>query len=199
MESTSSARYPIDLLDITLTFVPFGLLLGAALLAGETADDPTMSRTVYTIWATTVLVTPALCAFALPGDSARKRSLWILFWTFAFLAYIVHMLYALFGVYQGSFQEFIAGQGVFPAIINVIFTLWWAFDVLLAWFHDDAPRWVQVQRIAAHVFIGLTFFASTVILKHGFINALGAGMTAATLVCLLARIDALRAARPDAT
>ena len=187
MTTISPARYSFDLPDITVSFVPFGLLLGAALLVPENAADPTMARTVYTIWVTTALVTPALCAFALPGHSPRKQSIWILFWTFAFFADIAHMLYAYFGVYQGSFQQFLAGQGVFPAIINVIFTVWWTLDVLLAWFHDDSPQWIQTQRVAAHLFIGLTFFASTVILKHGFINVLGAGMTAATLVCLLIR------------
>lgn len=194
MTPLAAARYRFDLLDLTLTFVPFGLLLGTALLVPEMSEDPTMDRTVYSIWVTIALVTPALCAFALPDRSQRQRALWRLFWTFAFIAYLVHALYAYFGVYQGSFSAFLAGQGVFPAIINVVFTLWWALDVWLAWFWSDASQWVRVERVAAHVFIGLTFFASAVVLKHGFVNVLGALMTAATLVCLLIRHDSMTSA-----
>jgi hypothetical protein len=187
-------KYHITLSDFTLAFVPFGLLLGAALLAAETTMDLGFYRTVYTIWATAALVTPALCAFTLPGDSLRKRNIWILFWTFSFVVYVVHMSYAIFSVYHGSMKEFLAGQGVFPAIINVIFTAWWALDLYLAWFRDSGARWIHIERVVGHWFIGLTFFASTVILKHGFINVIGGLMTAALLVCLMVRFDARRRA-----
>jgi hypothetical protein len=187
--------YGIGLLEFTLAFVPFGFLLGAALLAAETTMDLDFYRTVYTIWATTALVTPALCAFALPGDSARKGALWLLFWSFAFIVYIVHAGYAYFGVYHGSFREFLGGQGIFPAANNVVFTLWWAFDLLLAWFYRSPAAWVQKQRIAAHVYIGGVFIVSTVILKHGFINVLGILLTLSVLLCLVIRFDAWRRSR----
>jgi len=192
MKPTGWTSYNITLADFTIAFVPFGLLLGAALLAAEATMDLGFYRTVYTIWATTALVTPALCAFALPGESDRKRNTWLLFWTFSFIAYIVHASYAVFSVYQGSAREFLVGQGTFPAIINVIFTLWWALDVYLAWFHTSDARWVRIERVAGHWFIGLTFFMSTVFLKHGFINVLGILMTLSVLICLMVRFDAKR-------
>lgn len=179
----------ITLLEFTVSFVPFCLLLSAALLAGETKVDPSFSRTVYTIWATAALVTPALCAFALPGDSDARQSIWILFWSFAFIVYLVHVGYAVFSVYHGSMQEFLAGQGKFAAVNNVIFTVWWAFDLLLAWFHEAQDGWVWKQRVAGHFYIGLTFFLSTVILKHGFVNVIGVLMTIAILICLMIRFD----------
>lgn len=192
MTGNSIGGYRISLLEFTLAFIPFGFLLGAALLAAEPTMDLGFYRTVYTIWATTALVTPALCAFALPGESAGKEAIWILFWTFAFTVYIVHLGYAVFSVYHGSFSEFLAGQGDFAAVNNVIFTLWWAFDLLLAWFQRAPSGWVQKQRIAAHIYIGGTFVVSTVILKHGFINVIGGVMTAAILLCLVIRLDAMR-------
>jgi len=115
--------YRITLPDFTLSFVPFALLLSAALLAPETTMDLGFYRTIYTIWATTALVTPALCAFMLPGDSPSKQSIWILFWTFAFIAYLVHVYYAIFYVYHGSLHEILAGQGRFAALNNLIFTV----------------------------------------------------------------------------
>lgn len=186
-------RYRITFAEWTIAFVSFGVLLSVALLYAETQPDVGFARTVYTIWATAVLVTPALCAFALPGGSDRKHAVWLLFWTSSFVVYIVHLLYAVFSVYEGSFKEFLAGQGVFPAINNVIFTVWWAFDLFLAWSSKKA-HWIDVQRIWAHWYIGLTFVASTVFLKHGFINVLGIILTASTIICLMIRFDARRAA-----
>jgi hypothetical protein len=187
--------YGIGLLEFTLAFVPFGVFLGAALLAAETTMDLDFYRTVYTIWATTTLVTPALCAFALPGQSARKGALWLLFWSFAFVVYIVHAGYAYFGVYDGSVREFLDGQGLFPAANNVVFTLWWAFDLVLAWVYRGSAAWVQKQRIGAHVYIGGVFVVSTVILKHGFITVLGVILTLSVLLCLVIRLDARRRSR----
>jgi len=190
----ANEKYEITLRDFTLAFVPFGVLLGAALLAAEPTMDLGFSRTIYTIWATAALVTPALCAIILPGDSERKRNIWILFWTFSFVVYLVHLGYAVFSVYHGSMKEFLAGQGIFAAINNVIFTLWWALDIYLAWFRDSGARWIRIERVVGHWYIGLTFFASTVILKHGFINVIGGAMTAALLVCFMVRFDARRRA-----
>ena len=187
--------YGIGLLEFTLAFVPFGFLLGAALLAAETTMDLDFYRTVYTIWATVALVTPALCAFALPGHSSRQGAIWLLFWSAAFVVYIVHAGYAYFGVYHGSFQAFLGGQGIFPAANNVLFTLWWAFDLLLGWAYRGPAAWVEKQRIGAHIYIGGVFVVSTVILKHGFINVLGVILTLSVLLCLAIRFDAWRKSR----
>ncbi len=188
MHAVQLPHYPISLLNFTCAFVPFALLLAGALLYAESTPDLVFYRTVYTIWATTVLVTPALCAFTLPSKSPRLRAIWLLFWSAAFIVYLVHAAYAVFGVYHGSFDEFLAGQGVLPAVVNVVLTLWWALDVLLAWTRMDTP-WINKQRIGAHFFIGLTFFASTVIIKRGFINVLGLLMAASVVLCLLALVD----------
>jgi len=188
-DSVALGTYRITLPEFTLSFVLFALLLSAALLAPESTMDLGFYRTVYTIWATTALVTPALCTLMLPGDSQSKHSIWILSWTFAFIAYSVHVYYAIFYVYHGSLHEILAGQGRFAALNNLIFTAWWLFDILLAWFYYGNARWVWNQRVAAHVYIGLTFFVSTVILKRGFINVIGIIMVLAILVCLAYRSD----------
>src|ERR1035438_3937542 len=105
MKPVGLTAYKITFNSFSIAFVSFGLLLGTALLAAETTMDLGLYRTIYTIWATVVLVTPALCAFILPGNSAAKQNTWILFWTFSFLCYLVHMAYALLVVYQASFEE----------------------------------------------------------------------------------------------
>jgi hypothetical protein len=196
MNTQVAKPYVITLTEFSIAWVSFAVLLGAALLAPEQSMELGFYRTVYTIWATTALVTPALCAFALPGESPRKQSIWLLFWTFSFMAYLVHVLYASLSVYQGSFHEFLAGQGLFAAVNNIIFTAWWALDVFLAWFYRKQARWVQIERVVGHIYIGLTFAISTVILKHGFINVLGGVLTASVLICLMVRFDARRRTIP---
>ena len=186
-------RYRFTLTQFAIAFISFGVLLCAALLYAEVTPDVGFWRTVYTIWVTAALVTPALCAFALP-QTERTRAVWLLWWTFSFIAYIVHMLYAVFYVYEGSFQKFLAGQGIFPAVNNAIFTAWWALDVALAWFYKLEARWVHLQRVWGHWYIGLTFVASTVFLKHGFINVIGVILTVSTAICIMIRIDARRRA-----
>ena len=183
----------LTLSQLTIAFVPFALLLSAALLGAEATADLGLARTMYTIWATSVLVTPALCAFALPGPSQTKANYWLLFWTVAFFAYAVHVYYAVFVEYHGSLAELIEGQGKFPAANNLLFTVWWALDLVLAWVYLDAA-WIRIQRIALHFYVGLLFVASTVFLKHGFINALGLVLTVAVGVCLVLRLRARRAA-----
>jgi uncharacterized membrane protein len=195
MNISDSTPYRITFAQFSAAFIPFAILLAAALAAGESSPDPGFARTVYTIWVAAVLVTPALCAFALPGQSGRQRNVWLLFCSFSFAAYLVHMGYAVLAAYHGSFQELIDGQGVFPAIINVVFTLLWGLDVGLAWFHHRDTRWLRIERVVSHVVVGLTFFASTVVLKHGFVNVIGIGMTVAILLCLAVRYDAWRATR----
>ena len=184
----------ITLLEFTVSFVPFALLVSAALFAAETSLDPSLYRTIYTIWVTAILVTPALCAFILLNGSPVTFNVWLLFWTFSFAAYLVHLAYAVFGAYHGSFSEIVAGQGIFPLVNNVVFTVWWTLDVALAWFHAAPTPWIRKQRIAAHVYIGGTFIISTVVLKHGFINVLGVALTAAVVISFLIRFS--HASRP---
>jgi hypothetical protein len=190
MTTFASPLRRISFDDFAIAFVPFGLLLSASLVAAEATLDLGLYRTVFTIWAATILVAPALCIFTLPGNSRRQDVLWLLFWTFSFVVYVVHLGYAVFSVYHGSLRELLHGQGLFAAINNGIFTLWWMFDLLLAWFFDRPERWIRLQRIAAHWYIGLTFFLSTVFLKHGFVNVLGCLMTGSVLICLMIRFDA---------
>jgi len=195
MNVAETTPYRITLTDFTIAFVSFALLIAVALMAAETNMDVGMYRTIYSLWVTAALVTPALCAFVLPGDSPRIRNTWLLFWTFSFFAYVVHASYAVFSVYHGSLHEFLAGQGTFPAINNGIFTLWWALDVLLAWFYHSDARWVRIERVAAHIYIGLTFVASTLFLKHGFVNVIGIVLTVSVVICLMIWFDAKRSVK----
>ena len=78
-----------------------------------------------------------------------------------------------------------ARQGPIIATSNFLDTAWWAFDLLLAWFVNSRARWIRVQRTLAHIYIPATFFVSAVVIKHGFVRALGIVMTLTMLVSIV--------------
>jgi CHASE2 domain-containing sensor protein len=65
-------------------------------------------------------------------------------------------------------------------------------DIALAWLYHADTRWLRIERVAGHIYIGLTFISSTVFLKHGFINVIGIILTASVIICLSMRFDARR-------
>src|SRR5262249_27504883 len=50
-------------------------------------------RIVFTIWVSTVLLTFALCFYALRRPTAPS-TYWVLFWTFSYLAYLLHFYWS---------------------------------------------------------------------------------------------------------
>ena len=199
MEPVQSSRH-ITLSQFTNTFVPFALLLTAAMMAPEapqildnhravyTIEALVYYRTIYSIWLTIAFLTAAEVLFFLPGDSERKRNYWLLCWTFGFLAYVVHFYYTVGVIFHGSLGEVYAKQGVLIATSNLLVTAWWAFDLLLAWLVKSTSKWIRVQRVFAHLYIPLTFFASAVVIKRGFVRGLGILMTLGILISIALRL-----------
>jgi hypothetical protein len=193
-------RRRITLTQFTNTFVPFALLLAAALMAPElpyildhhraayNIEALTYYRAVYTIWLTIAFMIPALALYFWPGDSDRKTNYWLLCWTFGFLAYLVHFYYTVGQVFHWSLREVYAAQGPLIATSNLLDTAWWGFDLLLAWFVSSRAKWVRVQRTLAHIYIPATFFVSAVVIKHGVVRWLGLLMTAALVAGILVRL-----------
>jgi hypothetical protein len=190
----------ITLSQFTTTFVPFALLLTAAMMVPEAPQILDHHRAVYTIealvyyriifsiWLTMAFLIPGEVLFFLPGDSERKRNYWLLCWTFGFLAYLVHFYYTVGVVFHGSLREVYAAQGMIIATSNLLVTAWWGFDLLLAWFVKSRAKWIKVQRTLAHLYIPLTFFISAVVIKRGFVRGLGIVMTVAILISIAWRL-----------
>jgi hypothetical protein len=199
MEPAQLSRH-ITLSRLTNTFVPFALLLAAALMVPEapqildnhraiyTIEALVYYRTIYSIWLTIAFMTPALVLFFLPGDSERKKDYWLLCWTFSFLAYLVHFYYTVGVIFHGSLREVYAKQGVIIATSNLVVTAWWAFDLLLAWFLKSRSKWITIERVGAHLYIPLTFFISAVVIKHGVVRVLGILMTLGILISIVLRL-----------
>ena len=180
-------RHNITLTEFTNTFVPSGLLVVAALLAAETTNNLDFGRLRYSIWVAMVLLASALCLYILPKVTEQRESYRLLLWTFGYLTYLIHFYYAAWVHYHGIVDVF-KQQGPVIATSNFLVTLWWGLDVVLAWWANPNARWVKVQRIAAHLYIPITFFVSSVVIFKGSVHKLGLALTAVVLVCLLIRI-----------
>lgn len=198
MQALNSRRH-ITLTQFTATFVPFALLLSAALMVPEAPQILEHNRayyniellvyyrTIFSIWLTMAFLIPAEVLFFWPGDSPQRRNYWLLCWTFGFLAFAVHFYYTIGIIFHGSLREVYAKQGVVIATSNLLDFAWWGFDLVLAWFVKKEAKWIHVQRVLAHLYIPLTFFVSAVVIKRGFVRGLGIVMTVAIVGTLLLR------------
>lgn len=167
-------------------FVPFGLLLCVAMLLPEAEQNLLKGRVAYSVWASLILVTPALCLYSLPNPTLQRRIYANLFYTLAYLAYLVHFYYTVFGMFggfEGMWQSF-----PHPiAISNLLLTVWWPVDIVLAWKNPPAARWLTIEHFLARAFVFLSFFLSSVIFLAGRVTVLGIAMTVAVAICLLIR------------
>jgi hypothetical protein len=210
-----SERHRLTLAQLTLTFVPFGLLLAAALLAPEVLvpggvsplpwledlvglNEPqlrpvpagtsllALNRAILTIWLTTALLIPAACLYVLPPEPAR-RTYALLFWTFSYLAYLAHFYYAAFVIFGGVAGTFEHMRHPIAAM-NFLLTAWWTMDVLLAWVASPDRPWVRLERTAALVFILLVFVITELFLRPTVVRYLGIALVVSVLLCLLVRL-----------
>ncbi len=165
----------------TASFVPFALVLAAALLAAELAPELDHARMIYAIWATLVLAIPPLAmSFGARRDGDYAR----LSWTFAYVAYLVHFYYA-FGVqYQWSVSALYAGQGAAIATTNLVFTVLWTADVLTLWSMPHRAWW-RVLDGATRVLFCAEVVMSTLVIFSGFVRVIGALLVASVLSAAL--------------
>lgn len=183
---TSNAR-SITLTQFANAYVPFGILLVLALLAAEQSGNLNLYRTIYTIWATTVLLNVALCFYIFRYASRAAYNYWLLFWTFSYVAYLFHFFWAVFLVFGGIRGTF-AGQGPLIASTNFLITVWWGFDVALAWFVKSDRKWIRIQRALAHLFIFAAFVVTAIILRGGAVRWLGIILAVSVSLCFLIRL-----------
>src|SRR5204862_3258940 len=82
---------------------------------------------------------------------------------------------------------------------DLILTVWWGVDVLLAWSVVSSPRWVRIERGAVTVFAFVAFFLAAVLAaKAGpVVRVLGVLMAVSFLSCLALQV-VLRPMEPGA-
>ena len=179
------------------SFLIFAVAIAVALLGAELGDNLDLYRTLYAMAAAMLLALPALFLYALGIDRPAARNLWRLFWSFAFLAYAVHLIYALLFLYKlyylegsGPFAAMLDRYGIVVAVLNIIITLWWALDVVLAWL-GRTDNWVTVQRILIQILVLGAGLVAVMPAAERRLEALAYLMVAAAILGLLGRLFAV--------
>jgi hypothetical protein len=176
----------ITLVQFTAAFVPFGVLAIFALLYPETTQALVLDRTKATIWATTIMLIPALILYPFRTASVQVANLAHLYWTFAFLLFLLHVYWAVFVIFDGIADTF-RKMGPVIASVNFLLVLWWGFDVLTLWIARSstprAARWQWATRTFAFL-----VFAITLTVRGGPARTLGIVFIAAVTLALAVRL-----------
>ena len=177
----------VTLPQFTAAFVAFGVLAVLALLWPEFTQALDLNRTKATIWATTLLLIPALVLYPFHTLSARIANLAHLFWTFAYLMFLLHAYWAVFVIFDGVADTF-RQMGPLIASVNFLLLVWWGLDVLLLWTaRSQTPRAARFQW-ATRVFTFLVFAITLIALRGGSVRALGIVFAALVVVALAVRL-----------
>jgi hypothetical protein len=169
---TANPECPINGRFVRVAILSGLLILLAYILAHDAAKygwspgcAPTYSitcyRVIFTIWTTVILLTPALCFFILlkPGAvETYSRS----FWTFAYIAFLLHLYWAIFGMCQGNLSaifhgrsghEMIPGCTVEQPGPDFAMALLWGFDLALLWLVRQDYTWIRRFTGFVHVLV----------------------------------------------
>jgi Animal haem peroxidase len=153
------------------------------------ANDRFHYYVIFTIYACILLLTPALC-FHIFSRPDATNAYWRAFWTFAWVALLVHLCWAFFGS-CGSDVKMVLGKTE-PCRVDhpkpdLFLAAWWGLDVIIAWTLADNIRWVRVLRGAVHLLAFLMFFGAFVLSDKAEIGArlLGIMMVVAVIGCFL--------------
>lgn len=116
----------------------------------------------FTAWAAMILVTPALCTFWFRNSSKLAASYWLSFWSLGLIAFLIHFCWSVFVVFGGDWNKINNTPRVSAPIPDIVITIWWGLDVMLALFIGSERVWVRIQRILVHLGVFVLFFLGSV-------------------------------------
>lgn len=122
-----------------------------------------LHRTFFTAWAALLLVTPALCLFPFHRASPNAAGYWLAFWTAGFLAFVVHLYWGIFVIFEGDWSRISTSPRVSAPVIDIVFAVWWGLDVLLAWTVHRESRLINLERTVVYMLAAALFVAGSAI------------------------------------
>ena len=122
-----------------------------------------LHRTFFTAWAALLLVTPALCLFPFHRTSPKAAGYWLAFWTAGFLAFLVHLYWAIFVIFDGDWSRIATSPRVSAPVIDIVFAAWWGLDVLLVWIVPRESRFIKLERAVIYMMAAALFVAGSAI------------------------------------
>jgi magnesium-transporting ATPase (P-type) len=148
-----------------------------------------LHRTFFTAWAAVLLVTPALCTFLFVRTSQRAAGWWLAFWTASLLAFLVHFYWAVVVIFDNDWTRIFHTTRVSAALPDLVFVVWWALDVLLAWVIWRDGLAIRIERALVHALAFILFFAGSALQGEIFWSrAVGYTLGIAMLLSIIARI-----------
>ena len=134
--------------------------------------------TINTIFVSVALLIPAMSLFILRRDAA-PGPMWLMLWTAAYIAFLAHLWFGVFGIFReaaaadpghaGNFGLIFHDTAKPPRVTNpygdTLITIWWTLDVVLAWLGLMRQRWIQVERGLLHLLVFLSAAMSSVVLS----------------------------------
>ncbi|MEM8664315.1 MAG: hypothetical protein AAGF49_09375 [Pseudomonadota bacterium] len=176
----------VTLSEFTLAFVPLSVLLLWSMWQPELGGDLDLGRTRLTIWATTILLAVALVFYLFRSLGQGTANLAALYWTAAWLAFLIHAYFAVFVIF-GGIEETFEGQGQVVAGGNFALLAVWTLDVVLLWL---LPERFQITVFAAFARLAAfgVFAATLLVLIAGHVVPLGIAFVAVVLVGVLVRL-----------
>ncbi len=144
----------------------------------------TLHTAAYTAWAALILVTPAFLAFPFRKTSQKAAQIWRPFWTAAYVAYFIHILYCMHAFFGWDFDWMRNTTRVSAFWPGMIVLLWWPIDVALAWSGVKA-RWVDIQRLILTVVLFVLFVGGSLATgETELIRLMGGALLIAMLAAL---------------
>jgi hypothetical protein len=168
--------------EITLAGIALLVLVGGAFVAAALAQNlelfsrfppgqPTpdieesnrlfLYQTFFTAWAALLLVTPALCTFWFRRSSERAARYWLAFWSASYVAFLIHLYWAIFVFFGGDWGRIFGTTRVSAPIPDLLLAAWWGADLLLGWLALSETILVRIQRGLVHLLAFVLFFAGS--------------------------------------
>lgn len=161
----------IKLGQFTVVFVPMGLLIAWALIYPELGGDLELGRTKLTIWATTILLAPALVLHMFRSLGQAIANLSYLLWSAALVVFLLHAYWAIFIIFDGVADTF-RQQGLLIAGSNFLLLALWVLDVALLWLLPGGLYGWRVQFVVRLLTFAI-FAITLVVLRGGDVQLLG--------------------------
>ncbi len=151
-------------------------------------EDLNYFRVIFSIVVTILLITPAFCLFVLQGKDGPSDT-WRNLYTFAYVSYMIHLYWAIFGMMQGDWMMMFGHKElVMNPEGDILVTIWWTLDLALAWMVARDRPWIRIERGVLQIALAVGFIGSAITKGDGLISVLGYLMTLAILTSVLARL-----------
>ncbi len=143
---------------------------------------------IFSIAVTILFITPAFALFVLQGRSGPSET-WRNLYTFAYLSYLIHLYWAIFGMMGGNWRMMFGHpELVMNPRADILVTIWWTVDLALVWLVALDRPWLRLERGALQIILAVAFIAAAITHGNRMISAVGYLMLFAILTSIVLRL-----------